>query len=380
MIRFWCECGRQLQATEKFIGQAAVCPLCERTTLVPATDQPRLGARVGAGAGAGGYSARERDRYDFTPEATPVRPADPTSDAEPRSGLATAAMVCGLLSFPFMLSVLAGLPAVVLGALALFDRRVREGELAGKGKAIAGMMLGVVGTVMLFPAVLLYNRLSEDSYSLDGSRIEIKKDKVGKQSKPSLVKMSQNVELEVADGQRRVLVTAEVCKREGPLEQLMTRKGAKEHEAILAANVDARKIHQALLLAEAKPGSVVRFLPDYRPPTGTNIRVSLRYVQDGKTKTVPARSWIRNVKTGAELGCDWVFAGSQEIEDAFNKGQIRYLANEGDVICIANFEGAMLDVPIESSKGNEDHGYEAWTERIPAEGTKVTVILEPLLK
>ena len=41
MIRFWCECGRQLQATENMIGQAASCPLCRRITVVPASDVSR---------------------------------------------------------------------------------------------------------------------------------------------------------------------------------------------------------------------------------------------------------------------------------------------------------------------------------------------------
>jgi hypothetical protein len=194
------------------------------------------------------------------------------------------------------------------------------------------------------------------------------------------VNMSQNVWLEVESGQRRVLISSEVCLRQGQLEQLLTRKGAKEHEAILAADIDARKLHETLLLANAKPGSTVRFEPKFKAPTGTPIIVTLRYEEDGKTRTANARSWVRNMKTKTELGCDWVFAGSQLIDDAFNPGQKRYLANEGDVICVSNFEGALLDLPIESSKGNDDHSYETWTERIPPVGTKVVIVLEPVLK
>src|SRR5262249_46360286 len=202
-------------------------------------------------------------------------------------------------------------------------------------------------------------------------------------AKTGRVGVGKNVTLEVRGGKfprRRVIVAAAVCLREGPLEQLLTRKGQKEHEAILAANVDARKIHEALILAGARPGSTVRFDPEFQPPTGTTIRVSLQYEENGRAKTVPARSWIRSMKTKAELGCDWVFAGSQVIDDAFNAGQKRYLANEGDVICVANFEGAMLDLPIASDKSNDDHSFEAWTERIPEVGTRVTIILEPVLK
>lgn len=41
MIRFWCECGRQLQARFQDVGRLGACPLCMRTTTVPDSDQPR---------------------------------------------------------------------------------------------------------------------------------------------------------------------------------------------------------------------------------------------------------------------------------------------------------------------------------------------------
>lgn len=194
------------------------------------------------------------------------------------------------------------------------------------------------------------------------------------------VVVGTNVDLEVAATGRRVLVYAEVCLRQGPLEQLLTRKHRKEHEAILAADADARKIHEALILAGAKEGEPVRWLPKYQPASGTPIRVSLRYVgAQGKEKVVPARSWIKDIKTGKELASDWVFAGSRLVENALDKDAPKhYLANDGDVICVSNFESALLDLPVKSSKADVDRGYEAWTERIPPLGTKVVVILEPI--
>src|SRR5690606_8325256 len=44
---------------------------------------------------------------------------------------------------------------------------------------------------------------------------------------------------------RRVWVKAEVCLREGPLEVFLCRKGTKEHESVVAADLDARMIHAA---------------------------------------------------------------------------------------------------------------------------------------
>lgn len=193
-------------------------------------------------------------------------------------------------------------------------------------------------------------------------------------------KGSENIFLEINGAKRRVLVNTKVCLRQGQLEQLMTRKRTKEHEAILVADIDARDLHQALLLAGAEPGSPVTFLPKFTPPSGTAIKISLEYQENGKTIRRPAQDWIRDVKTKKALATDWVFAGSRLFKDPINPaGPPEYLANSGDVICIANFDTALLDLPIDSTKDNENLSYEANTDAIPALETPVTLILEPVL-
>jgi hypothetical protein len=210
-----------------------------------------------------------------------------------------------------------------------------------------------------------------------------------KKPKPVMAKktkLGKNVFLEVQGDKRRVLINAYVCLREGALEQLLTRARTKEHEAILAADVDARLIHAALLAARAKPGSTVRYKKVGEkvvivPPRGTPIKVTLQY-RDKKKKlvTVAAQQWVRNIKTKKHLNLDWVFAGSVFFKDPLNPKTMLYGANSGDVICVANFDGAMLDLPISSSKDNADLSFEAYTKRIPPLRTKVTIILEPVLK
>src|SRR5580693_9121999 len=86
----------------------------------------------------------------------------------------------------------------------------------------------------------------------DDARPEVKSKEIGK-----------NVFFETEDEQRRVVVKAYVCLREGQLEGLLCRKFTKEHEYILAADADARHIHTALLAARAKPGSPVQFDPKF---------------------------------------------------------------------------------------------------------------------
>jgi len=201
-----------------------------------------------------------------------------------------------------------------------------------------------------------------------------------KKTKPSEKRqIGKNVFFEKQGDVRRVHVLATVCLREGQLEQLLTRKHTKEHEAVLSADVDARQIHAALLAAGAEAGSPVTFRPEFKAPTGTRIKISLEYQKDGKTVRVHAQEWVRNARTRKPLQHDWVFAGSQFVPNPLEpKAPDLYLANEGDVICVSNFESAMLDLPIVSPKDNDELVFEANTDRIPAVGTAVTVILEPV--
>jgi hypothetical protein len=197
--------------------------------------------------------------------------------------------------------------------------------------------------------------------------------------KPKRVDVGKNVHFEKAGEERRVLIDAYVCLREGQLEQLLTRKQGKEHEAILAADVDARHIHAALLLAGAKAGSTVVFEPKYKPASGSTIKVTLQYQDKGKKVIVPAQQWVRTVRTKKDLAYDWVFAGSRFVPNPLDTTKPDYfLANDGDIICVANFQSALLDLPVQSSAENDDLLFEPHTERIPPKDTPVTIILEPV--
>ena len=194
------------------------------------------------------------------------------------------------------------------------------------------------------------------------------------------IPIGKNVFLEIDGTKKRVLVMSKVCLREGQLEQLLTRKQTKEHEAVLTADLDAKSIHTALLLAGAEAGSPVRFLPKLTPPTGTVIKITVEYEEKGKTIRRPAQEWIRDIKTKKQLEHDWVFAGSAIFRNPNEPdAPVEYLANSGDIICVANFDTALLDLPIDSSKDNGLLAFEAQTDRIPALETPVTIILEPVL-
>lgn len=192
------------------------------------------------------------------------------------------------------------------------------------------------------------------------------------------VPAGKNITFCIQGDKRFVQVESRVCLREGALEQLLTRKGTKEHEAILAADIDARQLHAALLLTGIKPGSPVQFQPRFKAPSGPTVKVSVQWEEKGKLRTEPAQKWVMNGTTKKELKTDWVFAGSRFVKNPDEGKPDFYLANQGDVICVANFEAALLDVPFNSSKDWSERVYVAYTERIPPRDTKVTLILEPV--
>ncbi len=195
-------------------------------------------------------------------------------------------------------------------------------------------------------------------------------------------KLGDGVWLEMDGDARRVIVDAAVCLRSGEygLECLLCRRHTKEHESILHTRADAQVIHAALLVTRAEPGSPVQFMPQFKSSTGTPIKISIRYKKDGKTITVPAQQWVRQVRTKKDLEHNWVFAGSVLWKDPEqpDKPPI-YTANmDGGFISVTNVPTAVLDLPVNSPKGLEERAYEPHTERIPELQTKVEVILEPV--
>jgi hypothetical protein len=193
------------------------------------------------------------------------------------------------------------------------------------------------------------------------------------------IEAGKNVTLVIDGDKRWVEIQGFVCLREGLLELFLTRKFTKEHEAVVAADIDARVVHTALTAAGAEQGTPVVWLPQYKPATGTKVKVTLEYKdKDGKAVRVPAQQWIRNLKSKKNLEADWVFAGSRFFphpEGPMNPPL--YAANDGDVICVSNFENARLDLPVASPQDNADLQFEAHTDRIPPLETPVKVILEP---
>lgn len=230
---------------------------------------------------------------------------------------------------------------------------------------------------------------------------------------PPLVDDPESLErLDVSDPiwfdrhERQVVMVGVVCQRCAPLELFACVKGSKEHESVVVVDAKPYVMHAGLVAAGAVPGSPVRFVPEFVPASGTEIEITLIWQdENGRRRRARAQDWVRDVAdlywtfegvvanefddelnpadqpaAWKDMQYPWVFAGSQFVQDD-RTGERYYQADaEGDLICVSNFPGAVLDVPIRSTDSNAALLFEAFTERIPPLGTPVTLILTPKLE
>jgi hypothetical protein len=200
----------------------------------------------------------------------------------------------------------------------------------------------------------------------------------GPDAHPELRRLSQTDEIWLDLPGKRVVVGGRIALAEGEIEVFACPKGSKEHEAIVATLCPARLVHAGLLAIGLEPGNPVSFDPEYVPAKGPQVAVLVRWKDvDGAWQERPAQELIRNTKTGEPLAADWVFAGSGFWRDPAD-GTEHYQADGGDMICVSNFPGAMLDLPIESSDANEALLFQAFEGRVPPAGTAVELILTPV--
>jgi len=205
-------------------------------------------------------------------------------------------------------------------------------------------------------------------------------DESGKPAGEHLVRLSEKDECWVHTKYKWVIVNGEICQREAALEMFACPRGTKEHESIVAVSSKASTVHTGLLAVGVVPGMPVSFNPKYVGASGPEVDVRVVWTdRKGKYQEVRAQQWIRNTRTQRQIEHTWVFAGSGFWTDP-SDGKEYYHGDSGDFICVSNFPTATLDLPIESSKANANLLFTPFTERIPARGTKVRLVLIPQLK
>jgi hypothetical protein len=126
---------------------------------------------------------------------------------------------------------------------------------------------------------------------------------------------------------------------------------------------------------ELRYDNKVRELSWYGPMT-LQQKVEFLALSDDKAYQAVIESFFTQSQP-REMEADWVFAGSGIYKDE-DTGKEQYQAEDGDLICVANFGGAMIDVSSKSSADDGGRDFEAFTDRIPPKETPVTIELVPV--
>jgi len=204
------------------------------------------------------------------------------------------------------------------------------------------------------------------------------------QSRPapsqSAPKVLQIKEVSLDLRKREARFDAKVVLRSGPLELLVCKQGTKEHESILSTTALPSHLHAAMLALGLTPGRAAKWIDEAGftkaiPPRGPELRITLRWKDgEGQSHKADASSWLKVAGDNqTRPPKKWIFIGSRMMPSG------EYLADSsGDVITVANFMEAVIDVPFESSQSNEQLEFDANEKAIPPEGTPVTVIVSPL--
>lgn len=232
--------------------------------------------------------------------------------------------------------------------------------------------------MMLLVAVAIHSPCVSAQESAEGD--ESKKPKLPRIDDPKgMRKLVPDSEVWFDAKNKQIVLGGEVCQRDALLEMFACPAGTKEHESVITVNAKALIVHTALLAAGAKNGKPAHWIPEkeeYVTATGDRIDIHVEWLdKDGKRQRAKAQDWIRNLKTKEAMTEHWVFGGSGFHVDETTKRK-HYLAQGGSLICVSNFPDAMLDVNIQSSKSNEELLFSPFTERIPAQGTRVLLFLK----
>lgn len=184
-----------------------------------------------------------------------------------------------------------------------------------------------------------------------------------------------NVEVNIAA--REIRIAAESLRPKMPLEFFCVTAGGSEHEAAFRTKAKPSHIHAALLMLGLTPGEGIKYseaTKKWLPPHGPPLAISLEYTKDGVMTRVPAGKFIREVRTQKPAPAfTWVFTGSRVMEDGVYAADVT-----GYVVTMVNFELSLIDVPKIAGEVQETLEWEVDPVSVPAVGTPMTLIIQPV--
>ncbi len=137
---------------------ATVCPQCATPvqaapTPPPPPQQPTTPGPAATSAWLNVPSVPSQQPAQYPPQSQPYRPQQQPPSIQQTDGKATASLILGILSL-LCLSVLAGIPAIILGHMSKANIRRSMGRLKGDGMATTGLIMGYISAAAI-PLILI---------------------------------------------------------------------------------------------------------------------------------------------------------------------------------------------------------------------------------
>ena len=209
--------------------------------------------------------------------------------------------------------------------------------------------------------------------------------------KPQVVKLDENRYLigkvTLDRRTREIRFPAKVNMDEGLLEFLLVQEKGKVHEAMLLTDASPTHINIAFMLLRYLPsnelfsqldetGHMTGMYFDVPAEVKANARILIEVEWKdaaGKTQRKPINEWIKNTKTDVVMEPGpWLYTGSITHEG-------KYLPElTGDLFAIFTAPEAIVNYP--GGDADSDLVWYAFSDRVPAKNTEITMIITPFPK
>ena len=192
--------------------------------------------------------------------------------------------------------------------------------------------------------------------------------------------------IEFDSATREIRIPVVVNMAAGLIEFLLVHEKGKIHEALFTTDVSPSDLNLAITLLRYKPSRELYALPNETgglsgnfPEVPEDIRAAARmsieaeWNKDGKTERIAVNEWIQHATTEAAMtSTHWVYGGSQIDHGRFSA------ETTGDIAAIFLSNSAMINYP--GKDNGDDTVWLAFENRVPPEGTNLTLIIAPYPK
>ena len=149
-------------------------------------------------------------------------------------------------------------------------------------------------------------------------------------------------------------------------------KLGKTHESILILDAEPLHIYMALGVLDFEPGMNLRVEGDPRPPTGSPVEIWVEWNRGDEVILRRARELVWNAFMERPMQeTPWIFNGGRRINNQFTPQLFH------NIIAIYRDPDSLFNHPLPT--GTDDRTYRVNTDVIPPKGTKVKLIIRPVV-